>query len=364
MKKAVFSFFPYHTSGNTFSWWDGFPKRIGMHLERKGITHIPFYRDYADASEYPDFQRHTATKEQIRSPIWAWQNLRQYAREFDKVVFHAHKCSLFNGLWVFNNNFNRSFHCIATDHNMWPSVKISKLKSRIRQLLRSFGLLPEIILGCSKASKRRLKNIYGCKNVSYIYNGTDIPEVRPPKPLESPPNKALFVGRLEDYKGLWPLVKAFELMKGDASATLSIAGTGSLYKPLLEYIAKNGLEKRIKLVGHLSNITKIMLDSHFIIIPTIYEENCPVTSLEAQAHYLPCIYTNSGGLPETQINHKTGIMVSKNRPLEIVDAIKYLQSDLDRFNKMCLDARENSLNFTMDKMAKNYSDLYLGLFEK
>ncbi|MCK4463110.1 MAG: glycosyltransferase, partial [Candidatus Omnitrophica bacterium] len=154
------------------------------------------------------------------------------------------------------------------------------------------------------------------------------------------------------------------LYKDPVPAILSVAGTGSLYKPLLEYIAKNGLEKRIKLVGHLSNITKIMLDSHFIIIPTIYEENCPVTSLEAQAHYLPCIYTNSGGLPETQINHKTGIMVSKNRPLEIVDAIKYLQSDLDRFNKMCLDARENSLNFTMDKMAKNYSDLYLGLFEK
>jgi glycosyltransferase involved in cell wall biosynthesis len=364
MKNAVFSFFPYQTSGNTFAWWDEFPKRISDALKQRGIAHLTFYRDYADASTHPPQERYTATKQQLKSSVWTWRNLRKYARKFDKVIFHTHKCSFHNGLWVFNSVFNKSYHCVATDHNLWAPVKTASLKMHIRKLVRNLGFLPEVIIGCSNASKNRLNRIYGSKNIGFIYNGIDTPDISAPKPLKEVPKKALFVGRLEEYKGLWPLLKAFAVTKDKMDVRLAIAGNGKLYNALQQYIEKHGLNSIVTLLGYVSNIPSLMQQHDFIIIPSTHEENCPITSLEAQVNFLPCIYADSGGLPETQIEGKTGIMVRKNSSEDIIKAIKFFQEDIERFNQMRMNARQNAFNFSMDKMAESYCDLYSELFAK
>ena len=364
MKRAVFSFFPLHTSGNTFPWWDEFPRRIGTCLGKSNIQHLCFYRDYSDSSRYAETERHKVTKRQIGNPFWIYKNLRHYTKNFDRIIFHSHMHPARTTLWILNSRFIKRNYWIITDHDSWQDVKLSSIKRNARRILRNFGLLPDFILGCSKASKNRLQSIYGPKNVRYIYNGTDISTIKTPPELLSCPTNALFVGRLEKYKGLWPLVKAFLLMKDEVDANLTIVGVGPLYEPLRKYIRDNKLENSIKLVGYTRNISEFMRKSHFAVIPSTWEENFPLVSLEAQAHYLPTIYANSGGLPESHINYKTGIMINKNSPEEIIKAVEYFQSDVSRFNEMRLSARWNALNFTIDKMAKDYCKLYMGLFEK
>jgi len=363
IKKAVFSFFPYQTSGKTFAWWDYFPSKITEYLEKTGIHHRIYYRNYIDGTKGSNDGRFKATQSQIENPIWVWNNIRKDVKQYDRVIVHSHIAAkpLINGLLIFNSKFNNNTRWVMTDHDLWAPVNISQAKMRVRSFLRGCGFLPDIVLGCSQASRERLKHIYGKKNTDYIYNGIQLPEVTSYKEISNKPTKALFVGRLESYKGVWDVIKAFEKLQ-DNLATLTIVGDGAIYPKVMNYINNNKLNGRIQLLGNRKDIYRIMLEHEFAIIPTLYEENCPVVSLEAQSCYLPCIYTNSGGLPETQIQGKTGIMIEKNNPDAIINAIKYFQEDRSRFNQMRLDARTNSLNFSIDKMAKEYCDLYLKVF--
>jgi glycosyltransferase involved in cell wall biosynthesis len=364
MKKAVFSFFTFRTSGD-YSWWDEFPREISKCLKEKGIEHLCFYRDYSEHSLYPVKERHQISHQQMKNTFSAKKIIGPLVKEYDKVILHYHTFYFPCGLWIFNNIFNKHSHWITTDHDLWDTDKFSSLKRQVRILLRRFGFLPEIIIGPSRVSKSRLQQIYGLKNVDFIYNGINIPDVHHPAPLTSKPNKALFVGRLEEYKGLWPLVKAFKIIKDKKiDASLTIAGKGPLHRTLQQYIKNNSLENNINLSEFSKNIEDFYSDNHFLIIPTVYNESFGLVSVEAQSRYLPCIYTPAGGLPETHINYKTGIMVPKDNPEKIVEAIQFFQQDIERFNQMRLAARQNSLNFTMDKMASDYADLYLKIFNR
>ncbi len=364
MRKAVFSFFTIHTSG-VFPGWDNRAIATGKYLREKNIDHISFYRDYSENSQFPANERHKISHDEMKNIFTIKKKIGTLIKKYDKIIFHQHAQLFPCGLWVFNNMFNKKFHWILTDHDSWYEIDFSTLKKAIRVLARNFGFLPEIILGCSEASKRRLQQLYGRKNIDFIYNGAEIPDIPAPKRLLSKPTKALFVGRLEKYKGVWPLVKAVEIMrKKKIDISLTVVGDGSISDQLREYINKNNLNNFINLAGYSYNVAKFYSKNHFILIPSIYEDNCPMVSLESQAYYLPCIYTNSGGLPETQINQKTGIMVPKNSPEKIVEAIQFFQNDINSFNQMRLAARENSLKFNIDKMAKNYVNLYLGLLEQ
>jgi glycosyltransferase involved in cell wall biosynthesis len=362
MKKAVFSFITLRTSGD-YSWWDEFPVEIGKRLKGEGVDHICFYRRYDDTSKHPLENRYTISHEDIKNPLRVRQMVNPIAEKYDKVIFHHQTPSFRSGLWVLNTRFSKKYHWVTTEHDSWENVIFSPIKRNIRVALRELGFLPSVIIGGSNAAKNRIAKLYGPKNVHLIYNGINIPDIPTPAPLQSAPTKALFVGRLEEYKGLWPLVEAFKKI-GKINLTLTIAGNGPLYTPFQKYIEDNRLGSKIKLLGHISNMSELMQGHHFIIIPSLYEESFCLVSVEAQAHYLPSIYTNSGGLPETQIEGRTGIMVPKNSPEDIVKAIKFFQEDIGRFNQMRLNASQNALNFTMDKMAENYCKLYLRLFEK
>ncbi|MFH0764090.1 MAG: glycosyltransferase family 4 protein [Candidatus Omnitrophota bacterium] len=364
MRKAVFSLFPLQTYGSTFSWWENFPKRISEYLGKHGVEHFCLYRGN-NKLHISDFGKCEATKAHLQSTLWVLRNLYAKARKFNKAIFHTHAVLQRNGLWIVNKIFNNNFRWVMTDHDSWESIKFSLTKKIVRKSLRSVGYLPEIVLGCSESSMERLRNIYGSRNVSFIYNGIDMPNIILPKRASGSPRKAIFIGRLIENKGLWVLLHAFSLlMKRQIGATLTIVGSGPLYEPMREYVKNNNLAKIVEFVGHQSDISKLMLNSDFVIIPSVWEENCPIVSLEAQAHYLPAIYSNSGGLPETQINGRTGIMVSKNSSEGIVKAIQALQNDVEMFEEMRLDARKNAENFTLDKMAENYCNLYLELFDK
>ena len=325
MKRAVFSFFTLRTSGD-YSWWDEFPSVIGNYLKEKDIDHLCFYRAYSENSVHLPYRRYQISHRQIKNPLWVRKIISPLTRRYDKIILHHHTYSLPCGLWVFNNIFNKKSHWIITDHNLWVPIEFSVLKRQVRKLLRSVGFLPEMIIGCSEASKKRLQQIYGKKNVDFIYNGIEIPDISPPKKLSSKPIKALFVGRLEEYKGLWPLVEAFKMIKErKIDAYLTIVGDGPLRGPLHEYVKMNALENYINIVGHSSNVSEFYSKNHFLLITSIYEESFGLVSVEAQSWYLPCIYTDSGGLPETQINYETGIMIPKNNPRRILEAIHFFR---------------------------------------
>ena len=122
---------------------------------------------------------------------------------------------------------------------------------------------------------------------------------------------ALYFGRLSKEKGIFNLINAFsKLDKG----ILYIAGEGPEKENIENIIKQNNLQSRIVLLGFLNaeQMKDKIRKCKFVIVPSIWYENCPYSVLETLAIGKPVIGANIGGIPELVINEKSGLIYDYN----------------------------------------------------
>lgn len=113
------------------------------------------------------------------------------------------------------------------------------------------------------------------------------------------PNKNfLFVGQIEDHKGVKLLLQAFqEALKIKPEMNLTVVGDGSL---LGEAKKIAGGDERIKFRGRLdgAEIKSLMAAGGYLIVPSLCYENSPTTIYEAHSVGLTVLAADIGGIPE------------------------------------------------------------------
>jgi glycosyltransferase involved in cell wall biosynthesis len=97
--------------------------------------------------------------------------------------------------------------------------------------------------------------------------------------------RLLFVGRLEEYKGVQFILRALQQV-GDVS--LTIVGDGP-YRAQLEREAR---EMDVHFAGFQTDPSRFYQDSTVFINPSLGPEGLPLVSLEAMAYGLPCIFSD------------------------------------------------------------------------
>ena len=99
---------------------------------------------------------------------------------------------------------------------------------------------------------------------------------------------ALYFGRLSKEKGILNLIKAFSKLK---SGQLYIAGEGEEKETIEKMVKDNHLENRIKLLGFLNSdeMKETIGKCKFVIVPSIWYENCPYSVMETLAIGKPVI---------------------------------------------------------------------------
>lgn len=177
------------------------------------------------------------------------------------------------------------------------------------------------------------------------------------------PVRGVFVGRLIPEKGARVAVEAVRLAREQGVEwSLDVVGGGEELDFLTDYIKQHDLADRVWLRGATRTPDIYYQQADFAVIPSLCNESFGLVSVEAQAHYLPCIYSNRGGLPETQVDGKTGIMLESVTAENVLAAVRRLQSDPAAFERMRLRARQNAERFSMEKMVREMLGLYEQLF--
>lgn len=128
------------------------------------------------------------------------------------------------------------------------------------------------------------------------------PEIAPLKNIlpakNRPRQNFLFVGQIENHKGIFLLLNAFQkALLEKPEIRLTIIGNGTCLEEVKK-LAKD--TNQIELSGHLENkqVETLMATSDYLIIPSLCYENAPMTIFEAHAVNLPVIAANIGGIPE------------------------------------------------------------------
>lgn len=145
----------------------------------------------------------------------------------------------------------------------------------------------------------------------------------------------LSVGRLSHEKGLPTFLQA---MLG-ANIPVKIAGTGPMEKTLRELAAKDG--GPISFEGHCSGakLADLYSKAAFVVVPSEWYENAPMSVLESFAYGKPVIGTKIGGIPELIREAETGHLVDSGAPEQLRNAVSRLWAHPETQRSMGQNAR-------------------------
>lgn len=144
--------------------------------------------------------------------------------------------------------------------------------------------------------------------------------------------KALFVGRLEEQKGVVYLLKALGQM--DASLSLTIVGEGEQTASLKQLAQLLKLHERhtVHWEGWKSQEELVTYyQSHdFLVLPSLHENN-PLVLLEALACGLPIVATHCNGSEEV-VDASVGVLAEVGNAADLSEKIGWMQTNLHTFD--------------------------------
>ena len=174
---------------------------------------------------------------------------------------------------------------------------------------------------------------------------------------------ALYYGRIIKEKGVLNLIKAF---KNIENHKLYIAGDGPDIENVKKYIKNNELDEKIKLLGFLNSdqVKDYVRKARFIVVPSVWYENCPYSVLETLAMGKPIIGSNLGGIPELVKNNETGLIYKYDNINELTDKMKELLENKSKAEELGNTAKKTAKeNFSKEAYYNKIIKIYEGVMK-
>jgi glycosyltransferase involved in cell wall biosynthesis len=168
---------------------------------------------------------------------------------------------------------------------------------------------------------------------------------------------AAFVGRLEEQKNVdWLLDLAGASRAKLPDLLILIAGQGPRESELRRRIEKDGLEDRVRLLGHQAPVP-IYQAAEALLLPSS-REGFSLVCAEAMATGIPVLRTQTAGTKELVIENVTGRSVAIDKSAFIEAAMEFL-ADAPTLARMGRQAADHiRQNFTFDRQLSRTLELY------
>jgi len=276
-------------------------------------------------------------------------------REYDIIHFHDDVDLSFPISSYFIKK-PKILHC----HTI-PMTYNSYKKNIISRYL--FKNVADYYLCCScKISSFLLKLGLSKSRIKILPYGVNTKKFKPSKKKKSD-NTILFVGRMDKRKGLHVLLKALNYLKGKVKLVI-ISPSGNLkYTENVKNKIKKINEKGKHIITYLGNIDQKTLikcyqKATLFVCPSL-EETLGCVNLEALSCETVVVASNTGSIPDIIHNYKNGILVPKNNPLKLADAIQYLLDNEKNRIKFGKKGRKIIINeYTQDIIVKKLVKIY------
>lgn len=167
---------------------------------------------------------------------------------------------------------------------------------------------------------------------------------------------ALFVGRISKEKGIMNLLKVFKNVNG----ILYIAGDGPEKEEVINFIKENKMDKKVKLLGFLNKqeVVNYVKNSRFVVLPSICNENCPYSIIEALILGKTVIASNVGGVPELVKDKENGLIYKYDDIEDLTNKLNRLFEDDKLVKEYSKNAKEESKEYSVDSYYNKLINIY------
>mgnify|MGYP002704789686 FL=1 len=158
----------------------------------------------------------------------------------------------------------------------------------------------------------------------------------------------LFFGRLSYEKGVMTLLKTFKELP---QYNLKVVGTGSKEEELKAFTRDNGM-KNATFLGYKTGkeLTDLVSNAYFIIVPSEWYENNPMTIIESYSVGTPVIGARIGGIPEIVVDGQTGFQFESG-------SVESLRATIEKAAKIAPDTYSDfskaTLRFANENLSKD-----------
>ncbi len=172
-----------------------------------------------------------------------------------------------------------------------------------------------------------------------IYNGVDLETFTVGSADQRDLMKLVFVGALVEDKGIHVLVQSFaDLKKKYPALTLDVYGSSSLWGRR-KIFDESDIERQLPGIKFHGNAKQAIVAEAFrkcaaCVVPSIWFDPFPLTSLEAQVSGCPVVAFDVGGLKEGMVDGETGVLISEISQNALTVALDKLLSEPQLLKKM------------------------------
>ena len=140
-------------------------------------------------------------------------------------------------------------------------------------------------------------------------------------------------------------------------AKLMMVGEGPEREPAERLCEKLGISDKVIFFGNSNEIDKILCFSDLFLLPSI-TESFGLAALEAMASGVPVISSNTGGIPEVNIEGVSGFLSNVNDVEDMSKNAIYILSDKERLTKFKSQAKQEAKKFGIHEIVPQYEKIY------
>lgn len=238
-------------------------------------------------------------------------------------------------------------YCLTPTRYLWSHYELYKSQTVAPSFLFEYlkrwdsaaSSRPDSYVAISNTVKNRIHRYYG-RESEVVYPPVDVDFFSTTAPTPTLKNYFLYVGRLVAYKQAKLIVETFN----DLALPLALIGSGSTEQSLRQIARPNivflGQRTDEELASYYQNAQALIF---------FHEEDFGIVPVEAMAAGTPIIGLNRGGVSETVVHNKTGILTED------------LRSAVLNFNRDDFDAKviqAHAQNFAKTRFQEEFKAVF------
>jgi len=269
-----------------------------------------------------------------------------------------------NIITVHDLSFLRYPHFFSCRKNFWHrALAVKEILRRAAHIIAVSESTKNDIVELVGIAPEKISVIYAGHNLSRskeAISGREADDFLQSKKITS--RFLLYLGNLEPRKNLVGLIKAYDMLRAKgqefSDLRLVLAGApGWSNKRLYRAWRQSPYQSDIIFLGYISQKEKEILYSRasVFVYPSFYE-GFGFPPLEALSYGLPVVCSNVSSLPE--VVGSAALMIDPYQPGEIAAAIQEILTHDDLRNSLIEQGRQIAANFSWEKTARAYQDIF------
>lgn len=224
----------------------------------------------------------------------------------------------------------------------------------------------DVVTAVSENLKQDTLRLFKIKNeIEVIYNFIDFDHVKDHEDsdcmrstIAKPEEKILLhISNFRPVKRIQDILTIFYKVQQKLASKLIMIGEGPEKESAMRYAKELGIKDKIIFMGNTTEIKKILCYADLFLLPSA-TESFGLAALEAMAVKTPVISSNTGGLPEVNVQGVTGFLSDVGDCEDMAKNALYILEDDNRLNKFKQNAFENAKRFSIDKILPEYERIY------